>query len=308
MDGSSLGIDDGLQPDLLGVGCGSHGVDRRLDDGHQAEGLHLEAELSPDDPGNVEQVVDDPDERPDAALHRLVGPGGGRLIQVPAAQHPEPGEHAGHGGAELVREGGEELVLGAARGGELLLALAQHLGERRHVVALAGERLLEHVARTLHGDEVADARAELLDGEGLQHVVLCPLPEQTHAQVLIELRRQHEDRRAGELALSPQRPHQLVASHLRHHDVGQHQVGVQGPGLLQTVAAVHRRRHLVVVRERVDQESAHLRMVLDHEDERPRAGLPAGARSLGTLRRRRCQVRTPFRRRALQHAPRVKRG
>ena len=43
VDGSSLGIDDGLQPDLLGVGCGSHGVDRRLDDGHQAEGLYLEA-------------------------------------------------------------------------------------------------------------------------------------------------------------------------------------------------------------------------------------------------------------------------
>ena len=67
--------------------------------------------------------------------------------------------------------------------------------------------------------------------------------------------------------MGPQLGHERVAPHHRHHDVAQDQVRPQLERPLQPLTTVESRRHPVVWRETIDQEPAHLRIVLEHEDE-----------------------------------------
>src|SRR5207253_2837244 len=48
LDQPAVGVDDGPQPDVPGVGGRAHGVDGGLDDRDEADRPHLETELAPD--------------------------------------------------------------------------------------------------------------------------------------------------------------------------------------------------------------------------------------------------------------------
>src|SRR5205823_11660451 len=71
LDQPAVGVDDGPQPDVPGVGGRAHGVNGGLDDRDEADRPHLETELASDRARHVEQVVDDAQERAHALLHRV---------------------------------------------------------------------------------------------------------------------------------------------------------------------------------------------------------------------------------------------
>ena len=189
-------------------------------------------------------------------------------VELLLAHHGRPDEDRRQRRAELVREHGQELVLGAVRGGQLV-------GERGEVTTLARERALEHVARTLDGRQVRDARAQLFGHDGLRQEVLHALAEQPYAQLVVGLRGQHDDGDRVQLGPCAERAHERVAAHDRHHHVAQDDVGLELERPLQALLAVERRRDAVVRGETVDQEAAHLGVVLDHEHE------PAAVRTAG---------------------------
>ena len=90
-------------------------ADGGIDDAAQVDRLAVEAELAEGDRGDVEDVFDQLRLRAGGAFDRLER----RLvrfgIELAEAEHAHPAERGGHRRAQLVRDRGEELVLGVAR-------------------------------------------------------------------------------------------------------------------------------------------------------------------------------------------------
>jgi hypothetical protein len=109
--------------------------------------------------------------------------------------------------------------------------------ERRPEDGLSG--LLRQHLGAAHG--LGDPQIELLEAERLGHVVVGAQAKAADA-ILVGRQRGQEDHRQGrQLGAGAQRLDQRPAIHLRHHHVGDQQVGRrhQGPG--QRVLAVGRR-------------------------------------------------------------------
>ena len=145
-------------------------LERALHDRGEGDQLGPEADLPVRDPGDVEEVVDQPDQvghLPLDHLSRLCGTGA-VLLAVPEARQdlrrvPDRGERV----SQLVREGGEELVLPAVDVAELLLGPAPlgHLHGERGVHRLeARGALLDPLLQLLPGPPEDDLLAPRLDG------------------------------------------------------------------------------------------------------------------------------------------------
>ena len=160
-DGPHRRVDAHAERDRLGGRRGPHGIDGGRRHRRRLDRACRDPQLAGDDARDVEQVLDELGERGRAALDRLQRPLLALLVEAPAAQPPDPAHERVERRAQLVREGGQELVLGAsgrlgvgARG--LLLAHEVFARPRQGLGALA--RVAR--ARVQRGGEERD------DGEG----------------------------------------------------------------------------------------------------------------------------------------------
>lgn len=132
-DRPGAGVEHALEADLLRLRGRAHRVERSVHDGLEVDGADIQAELPADDPGYVEQVVDQ--------LHLGVGvphddvqrPGRGVPVELTGLQHPRIPIDGIEGRPELVRQDGQELVLGAV--GRLSVG-ARRLGMAEQPLAL----------------------------------------------------------------------------------------------------------------------------------------------------------------------------
>jgi len=139
--------------------------------------------------------------------------------------------------------------------------LGQQVGSVLLLLAFGGQLL------GCGGKDVADLGEELVGVEGLGHVAvgtevvaLLPVP-------LGSLGGQDEDLGELEQALLPEGLEDLVAVQLRHHDVEDQQIGRGFLDVLDGLEAILGDGHLVaLVRERVDDQLADIRIVVCYED------------------------------------------
>ena len=103
---------DGELHALLGGGAGERlgGV---LDNRAEGDRAEVEQELAGDGPREIEQVLDEPGLQSRVALDALECPLGLRRAHPTGAEQRDPAQHRRERGPELVREHGQELVLGA---------------------------------------------------------------------------------------------------------------------------------------------------------------------------------------------------
>ncbi len=113
------------QLDGLGIHVGAvharDGVDERVD----VDVFNMEGEFAADDAGEVQQIVDQPGLKLDAAAQRLnvlLKFGGKALALFPGGERDQ---NRRQGGAKLVREGSEEIVLGDVGGFGFFLGLLE---------------------------------------------------------------------------------------------------------------------------------------------------------------------------------------
>ncbi len=146
--------------DALGLGREPDGVERGLRDGGHVDGAHLDLELSGDDPGDVEQILDELRLRGGVALDGLQGAAARGLVELAHAEQARPAQDGVERGAQLVRERGQELVLDPVDALGLAVEARVVQGERRGVPELPGQRGVVRAegARRLGGDEREDAR------------------------------------------------------------------------------------------------------------------------------------------------------
>ena len=146
-------------------------LDHRVHEGPERHRAQVKAQLARDDPRNVEQVLHQLRLQTRVALHRVERAFGRLRCQRPGAQHPYPAEHRRQRCAQLVREHGEELVLGAAR--VLRLAVESRVvgGERGALREVLGQREVgERVASLAVGDgEGHDAQRAAARAQRHQH-------------------------------------------------------------------------------------------------------------------------------------------
>src|SRR5439155_2666249 len=76
--------------DLLRLGRRAHRVERGLDDGGEVRRANREPQLSSDDPGNVQEIVDQLRLRQHVALDDLEAPGRSRRVRVTGPQRAGP--------------------------------------------------------------------------------------------------------------------------------------------------------------------------------------------------------------------------
>jgi len=112
-DEPGLRVEVDVQREALCLCRRSHGFDPRLRHRLQRDRADAQPQLAGDRARDVEQVLDDPRLQSRAALDRFQGTAGRRGVGVALAQERRPGEDRREGGTQLVREDGEELVLGA---------------------------------------------------------------------------------------------------------------------------------------------------------------------------------------------------
>ena len=62
------------------------------------------------------------------------------------------------------------------------------------------------------------------------------------------------------------RAHQFFAAHVRHHHVGQNQIGPEFERLLETLVAVIRRDHPVFRADGFHQKRVHVGVVFHHQN------------------------------------------
>jgi len=91
-DRACLAVEDDLEPDALGVGCRSHGIDRLLYHGTEVDRPHFDPQLARDDAGDVEQIVDELRLRSCAPLDGLQRPLALLLVERLQAKEAHPGE------------------------------------------------------------------------------------------------------------------------------------------------------------------------------------------------------------------------
>jgi hypothetical protein len=197
LHGARSGLELELEVDVPGHGRRAHRVQRRLHHGGQLHRLHVQAHPPGDDARDVQQIIDDLRLGPGAALHRLQGP---RLLvrgQRGGAQDAGPPEDGRERGAQLVRDGGEELVLGAVGLLGPISLLACQLEETRVLHGDGGpvRQLLDHpeIIRVVGAILVArgqheDAQRAPVQGDGHRH---APHPHEGAQQLaprLVRLR------------------------------------------------------------------------------------------------------------------------
>jgi len=231
-------VEDPLQADPLGLGGGADRFERRLDQRHQLDRPHVEPHLPRGDARDVQEVLDElglgvdaPRDGRQAAVDDL------RFVRT-ETEHLRPAEDGVQGGPQLVREGGEELVLGPVcplglvpcllRPGEetpvLLLGLLA-LGDVDAGADVASEGPLRGIAR----HAVVEEPAVLAVG---------PPEAELHAKALAGVERGGIDAvRAVEVVRMDLRGPAL-ADLLFHRAAGELQ-----PGAVEPVAAPVGRRH-----------------------------------------------------------------
>ena len=166
---------------------------------HAREGHALAPQLERAlvDPRHLQEVVDEPDEVAELALHHVVGPAGVDRPLVLYAQDLEAVAQGGEGVAQLVREHRDELVLSPFGGTQRFLARPRG-GE-----GLAPEpRDLQ--ARVDPGEQLP--RAERFD-----HIVVGSLFERLDAGFFAGARRQQHHGHLAQGGIGPHRARQLAA-------------------------------------------------------------------------------------------------
>ncbi len=167
--GGEIVVDDVDEVEVLLARLRGKEVDRLLDAGAQVEGIFVELEPASLDLGEVEDVVDDGEERFAAGAEGLdvVVLGG---VELGLEQEAGHADDAVHGRADFVAHVGEELALGAVAGlghvaglDELLLVL-DALGD---VARGQGVHELAFDLGAVEGDLGGEAAALARDGLGL---------------------------------------------------------------------------------------------------------------------------------------------
>ena len=154
-----------------------HVRDRRL--------AHVEPELSRDDAGGVEQILDEAGLQPRVALDDFDGARGGGGVERSGRQQPGPAEDRVERRAQLVRERREKLVFRPVCGLRLLAC-----------GPLPFERFLARLVGPGHRDGVAHASRDAVGAERLlREIVDRAGAHQLHRQLLVPLTRQHDDGR-----------------------------------------------------------------------------------------------------------------
>jgi hypothetical protein len=153
-------VEFGLEPDLLGLGRGPDRVERALQHLVELDRADVEAHLAGADARQVEQVVDQLHLHVGVAHDRVHRPLHDRRVrELAALQHARPAEDGIERRAQLVRQDGQELLLGAV-GGLGALAGDALLAQQLLALGLALSQLLAR--RRESGGHVAD----LLDRAG----------------------------------------------------------------------------------------------------------------------------------------------
>ena len=115
----------------LASAAGRKRLDRRFDQAVERQRLQVDAQLAGDDAGHVEHVFDQLRLRPGVPVDHFEAALRPRRVDLPVPQHRGPAEDGVERRAQLVRQGGEELVLQPAR----RLGLLPGLLEGREQVA-----------------------------------------------------------------------------------------------------------------------------------------------------------------------------
>jgi hypothetical protein len=118
------------QLERLRAGGGPNGVQGRLHHRPEIDDPDVQAQLAVDDPGDVEQVLDELALHARVALDGLQGTAGGDAVEARGAQGHRPAEHRVQRRAQLVRQGRQELVLHPVGG---LGLRARPLGRRQEL-------------------------------------------------------------------------------------------------------------------------------------------------------------------------------
>ncbi|HYC54125.1 MAG TPA: hypothetical protein VEL28_04215 [Candidatus Binatia bacterium] len=100
------------QLDLLGLGRRTRRIDREGDQLAQVQRLHVQSQLSGDHAGQVHEVFDELRLQRDVSLQDLQTASGGLLVRGLLLQNGDPPHHHVERGAQLVRNGPQELILG----------------------------------------------------------------------------------------------------------------------------------------------------------------------------------------------------
>jgi hypothetical protein len=123
------------------------------------------------------------------------------------------------------------------------------------------------------------AREQFPDSEGLGEVVVRSRIERTDLVLLLSSGRDDDDRRLCPFAKALGDFEPVL---VRQTQVEQDEIGVPRGSLNHPVPSCFRFDEAVaVVWQRRTQEAPHLRLVLDHENQRPRVGHGGGLRELG---------------------------
>src|SRR6516164_2865131 len=123
----------------------------------------------------------------------------------------------------------------------------------------------------------ADQRQQLVRVDGFGHVIGGAGLEALLTVALHRLGRERDDRQQAELVVAADAPHGLVAIHLRHHDVHQHQRQIvraldEVDGFLPVGSSDH--LHVVTLEQTVEREDV-ADVVIDHQHLAPAQGLIA---------------------------------
>ena len=118
-----------MELDAAGLGRGPLRIERHLDEAWEVHRLDVETELAGDDPGDVEEVVDERHLGDDVALDRLERVRDARLGDAAHLHHPRPPEDGVERRSKLVAHRGHELVLQAMGHLERRLLLRELLRE-----------------------------------------------------------------------------------------------------------------------------------------------------------------------------------
>ena len=129
---------------------------------------------------------------------------------------------------------------------------------------------LSAAARAMGAEhEVADADPQVALRERLDDEVLGAVIEELHHQLLVGLGREQQDGRVLQLRARPHLRDHLDAAHVRHHDVRDDDHRIEAERLLDPLAAVERRHHVVVAAQALRDEAVHVGVVLDDQHARP---------------------------------------
>ena len=112
-------IEECLQLDLLRIGDALHGFHGGLHYRDRVDLASFDAELARDDARDIEKIFDELREQLRVPFDHLEPAGDPDRVAEPDAQEAGPSEHGGQRRAQLVRDDGEESVLGLVRVTEL---------------------------------------------------------------------------------------------------------------------------------------------------------------------------------------------